>query len=157
MDKNIIEIYVDGACSGNPGKSGYGIVLLFPEGQKIEVSEFIPSATNNQTELAAAIAALSLLPEKLDNFKVKMFSDSNYVIKGITLWLKEWKDNDWTTKRGPVRNKPMWEKLEELAENIDIDWIWVKGHSDNKYNNRCDELASQAVKDEKGVYSKTEV
>lgn len=152
--KNIIEIYIDGACSGNPGKGGYGIVLLLPAGQKIEVSEFMPSATSNQTELAAAIAALNLLPENLEDFKIKILSDSNYVVKGITSWINEWKENNWTTKRGPVRNKPMWEKLEALTKNIDIEWSWVKGHSDNVYNNRCDELAVQAVKDEKGVFNK---
>ena len=120
MAKNIIEIYIDGACSGNPGKSGYGIVLLFPTGDKIEVSEFIPSATNNQAELAAAIAALRLLPDELDGFKIKVFSDSNYIVKGITEWLKDWKENDWVTKRGPLKNKPMWEELENngLGEKV---------------------------------------
>lgn len=154
MAKNIIEIYIDGACSGNPGKSGYGIVLLFPTGDKIEVSEFIPSATNNQAELAAAIAALRLLPDELDGFKIKVFSDSNYIVKGITEWLKDWKENDWVTKRGPLKNKPMWEELENICEGKDIEWSWVKGHSDNEYNSRCDELATAAVKDGKGVYNK---
>ena len=152
MHDTNITIYIDGACSGNPGKGGYGIVVLMPAGERFEVSEFMKSTTNNQAELMAAIAALTLLPDAGAEIPITVYSDSNYVVKGITEWIHDWETNDWKTSRGNVKYKTLWLKLQELSQKHKIEWRWTKGHCDDDYNILADTLAKDAIKNEKGSY-----
>lgn len=140
-----MEIYTDGACSGNPGPGGWAAVLLFGSHQK-EISGYEPDTTNQRMELLAAIKGLQSLNRPC---RVKLYSDSAYLINAFTLgWIENWQRNGWlNSKREPVSNADLWHDLVELAEQHDIDWIKVKGHSDNKFNNRCDALARAAIEE----------
>lgn len=135
-----VEIYTDGACRGNPGKGGWGAVLIYGENKK-ELCGGEKETTNNRMELTAAIEALSILKEPC---KVTMTSDSQYLINGITKgWALSWKNNGWKkSDRSPALNVDLWEKLLDLLETHDVEFIWVKGHAGHKYNERCDELAT---------------
>ncbi|MBR4295892.1 MAG: ribonuclease HI [Clostridia bacterium] len=135
-----VEIYTDGACRGNPGKGGWGAVLIYGENKK-ELCGGEKETTNNRMELTAAIEALAILKEPC---KVTMTSDSQYLINGITKgWALSWKNNGWRkSDRSPALNVDLWEKLLELLEIHDVEFIWVKGHAGHKYNERCDELAT---------------
>ncbi len=138
-----IEIYTDGACSGNPGKGGWGAVLLYREHKK-EISGFQAEATNNQMELMAVIEALKIVKKSL---QIIIHTDSKYVQDGITKWILNWKKNGWkTAKKAPVKNDTLWKELDSLALQHQITWKWVKGHSGNKYNNIADQLAVDAIK-----------
>ncbi len=137
-------IYTDGACSGNPGPGGWGAVLMFGEHKK-EISGGEPDTTNNKMELMAAICALGLLKEAC---YVDLYTDSAYMCDAFSKgWIKGWIRNGWkTASRDPVKNKELWLELIRLGEYHTVKYIKVKGHSDNEYNNRCDELARNAIK-----------
>lgn len=136
-DKKII-IYTDGACSGNPGKGGWGAILKYGDHTK-EISGYAESTTNNKMELQAVIEALKLIKKDYD---IEIFTDSNYVKDGITKWINTWKLNNWkTSKKESVKNKELWLELDELRQKYNINWNWVKGHADDELNNRVDELA----------------
>ena len=140
---DLIEIYTDGACSGNPGKGGWGAILLYKEHKK-EISGFQMEATNNQTELMAVIESLKIVKKSL---KIIIHTDSKYVQDGITKWILNWKKNGWkTAKKQPVKNDQLWKELDLLVEEHHITWKWVKGHSGNKYNEIADQLAVRAIK-----------
>lgn len=140
-------IYTDGACSGNPGKGGWGAILMFGNVKK-EISGFAKETTNNQMELTAPIEALKLLKRPC---KVKLYSDSAYLINTFVKgWLKNWKKNGWkTADHKDVKNKELWVQIDEFNQMHNIEWIKVKGHADNEFNNRCDELAVNAIKSQK--------
>lgn len=137
-----IEIWTDGACSPNPGAGGWGAILKSGDVEK-EISGALKDSTNNQMEMLAAIKALEQLRKPC---KVTLYSDSDYLCKGMSQnWVCKWENNNWETSSGtPVKNKDLWLRLQELNEKHDIAWQWVKGHSDDDYNNRCDELAVAA-------------
>lgn len=138
-----VEIYTDGACSGNPGPGGWGAVLLYGPHEK-EISGFEPDTTNQRMELLAAIKGLKNLKQPC---KVKLYSDSAYLVNAFTQgWIENWQRNGWqNAKKKPVSNADLWRQLIDLAQVHEIQWIKVKGHSDNKLNNRCDALAREAI------------
>ena len=139
-----VTIYADGACSGNPGKGGWGAVLKFGATEK-ELSGFNPHTTNNQMELLGVIEALKSLKEPCE---VNIYSDSKYVVQGCNEWMSAWIKNSWRTSTNkPVKNIDFWKQLQELIQFHETKFHWVKGHADNAYNNRCDELARQAILD----------
>ncbi len=134
-----VALYTDGACSGNPGKGGWGAILIYGKYKK-EMSGGEVETTNNKMELTAAIEGLSALKEKC---KVKLYSDSKYLIDGITKgWARSWRAKGWKKSDGkPALNIDLWEKILELDEYHEIEYVWVKGHAGNEYNERCDRLA----------------
>lgn len=134
-----IAIYTDGACSGNPGPGGWGTILMYNEHKK-EMSGGEANTTNNRMELTAVIKGLEALKEKC---KVTVYSDSKYVVDGIEKgWARSWKSKGWIkSDKKPAVNTELWDKLLSLTDNHDTNFVWVKGHAENKYNNRCDELA----------------
>ena len=134
-----VTIYTDGSCSGNPGPGGWGAILIYNDIKK-EISGGENPTTNNKMELTAALNALLMLKHPCE---VDLYSDSAYLINCFKNdWLKSWKKNNWVnSKKEPVKNVDLWVKLDELTLIHKINWIKVKGHADNKYNNRCDELA----------------
>lgn len=135
-------IHTDGACRGNPGPGGWG-VLLSCNGTHKELSGSEAATTNNRMELTAAIMGLAALKRPT---QVTVQTDSQYVIKGITEWLPAWKARGWrTADRKPVKNQDLWERLEQIASTHTIDWVWVKGHSGDPGNERVDELANLAI------------
>ncbi len=139
-----VTIYTDGACSGNPGKGGWGAVLIYGEIEK-QISGASENTTNNQMELTAPIEALKLLKKPCN---VKLYSDSAYLINGFTEgWIYNWQKNGWkTANKKDVKNKELWIQIYEFTQIHNIEWIKVKGHADNKYNNICDKLAVEAYK-----------
>ncbi len=143
MRKNVT-IYTDGACSGNPGKGGWGALLMAGSATR-EISGYSPATTNNRMELMAAIQALEALKEPCT---VDLYSDSSYLVNAINRsWLKRWTTNNWRTASGkPVENIDLWKKILELIRLHSVTFHKVKGHSDNEFNNRCDYLARQAIK-----------
>ena len=144
MAKPHVDIYTDGACSGNPGNGGWGAVLMYNGAQK-EMSGGVENTTNNQMELLACIKALEALKQPC---KVDLYSDSAYVVNSFLQgWLTNWKLNNWrTADKKPVKNLELWQKLSELCDIHEVTWHKVKGHADNVYNNRCDQLATSAIK-----------
>jgi ribonuclease HI len=137
-----IEIYTDGACSGNPGPGGWGAVLRF-QGKEREISGGNRSTTNNQMELQAAIEALKALKESC---VVDLYTDSQYLRQGITQWIHNWKKNGWkTADKKPVKNQELWVQLDELVKTHSINWHWLKGHAGHPENERCDELARNEI------------
>ena|SRR5690554_5324918 len=139
-----VEIYTDGACSGNQGPGGWGAILFY-KGIEKEISGFSPDTTNNRMELQAPIEALRSLKIPCN---VTIYTDSAYVCNAFTQsWLNRWQNNNWmTSQKTPVENKDLWLMLLELSEIHNIKWVKVKGHSDNEKNNRCDQLARDAIK-----------
>lgn len=139
-----VSIYTDGACSGNPGKGGWGAILIYGEREK-EISGGEEMTTNNRMEVYAAIAGLSMLKEKC---AVTLYSDSAYLVNAIREnWLASWKRNGFVNaSKQPVKNRDLWEKLDALLCFHDVEFVKVKGHADNEYNNRCDELARGEIK-----------
>ena len=139
-----VTIYTDGACSGNPGPGGWGAILMYKGNQK-EISGGMKNTTNNIMELTAVIEGLKMLKFECE---VDLYSDSAYVVNGFKQgWIYNWVKNNWkTANKEPVKNKEIWEELYNLTKKHKVNFIKVKGHSDNKYNNRCDELARQAIK-----------
>ncbi len=136
-------IYTDGACSGNPGPGGWGSILMYKNTKK-EISGAQKNTTNNVMELTAVIEALKQLKYSC---KVKLYSDSAYVINAFNQkWIYGWLKNGWrNSSKKPVKNKELWQELYELSKIHNIEFIKVKGHSDNEYNNRCDEMARNAI------------
>ena len=139
-----VELYTDGACSGNPGPGGYGIVLIYQNTVK-EFSGFEPQTTNNQMELKAVIEGLKKIKEKCN---VNIYTDSAYVCNAFTQnWITNWIANGWkNANKKPVLNKEMWQELIDLTNKHNVAFHKVKGHSDNYYNNICDKLATDAIK-----------
>ncbi len=142
QNNKIIEIYTDGACSGNPGAGGWGAVLLYKEHKK-EISGGQKATTNNQMELKAVIEALKILKKPS---KIIIYTDSVYVKDGITKWIFNWKKNGWrSASKKPIKNIELWQELDELNSKHDVEYKWIKGHSGNKYNEIADQLAVNAV------------
>ena len=139
-----VDIYTDGACSGNPGKGGWGVILMYG-GREKELSGGEADTTNNRMEVYAAIVGLSSLKEKC---RVNLYSDSAYLVNAIEQhWLDNWKKSGWkTSSKDAVKNRDLWENLIELLAYHEVTFIKVKGHADNEYNNRCDKLARDAIK-----------
>lgn len=138
----MIEIYTDGACSGNPGPGGWGAVIL-DNGQSFELSGFEEATTNNRMELMAAISALESLTEKT---VVALYTDSNYVKSGITQWISSWKAKDWKkADNEPVKNVDLWQRLDAICQKHQVSWHWVKGHSGHPGNERADFLARNII------------
>ena len=139
---NHVEIFTDGACRGNPGRGGWGVLLRFNDSEKM-LKGGAPNTTNNRMELQAAIAALEALSRPC---KIQLTTDSRYVMDGIQQWLPNWKKRGWKTAgKKPVKNKDLWRRLDELANHHEIDWRWVKGHSGHRENELVDQLANQAI------------
>lgn len=139
-----VDLYTDGACSGNPGAGGYGAILIY-RGIEKEISGGEPSTTNNRMEIFAVIAGLRCLKESCD---VTIYSDSAYTVNAFNKgWIQGWKTNGWKKADGkPVLNADLWLELLSLMEPHEIRFVKVKGHADNEYNNRCDALARAAIK-----------
>lgn len=138
----MIEIYTDGACRGNPGPGGWGALLLMGSREK-ELSGADPSTTNNRMELTAVIRALEAMTRPV---QARLYTDSEYVQRGISEWLPGWKSRGWrTADRKPVKNQDLWQRLDELAALHDIEWRWVRGHAGVPGNERADRLANQAI------------
>ena len=132
-----VTIYTDGACSGNPGPGGWGAILEYRGAEK-ELSGGEPETTNNRMELTAVIRALALLKEPCS---VTVTTDSQYIVRAINEgWLKKWKAAGFT-KKGGLKNAELWRELDGLLQTHDVRFVWVKGHADNEYNNRCDAMA----------------
>jgi ribonuclease HI len=150
----MIQVYTDGGCSGNPGPGGWAYVMvgsgdrdsvILAENWRAE-----KSTTNNRMELMAVISALRALKEKTelipDSRQLSVYTDSQYVQKGITDWIHVWKRNSWRTKdKKPVKNQDLWQQLDSLAAEFTVSWKWVKGHAGNEYNERCDALTQRAI------------
>jgi ribonuclease HI len=142
-----VDIWTDGACSGNPGPGGWGAILLAGEHRK-EIHGGEADTTNNRMELMAAIMALEALKKPC---KVIMHVDSQYVRQGITGWIHGWKKNGWkTADKKPVKNAELWQRLDEARRMHEIEWLWVKGHAGDPENERADELAREGVKAVRG-------
>ena len=138
----MIEVYTDGSCLGNPGKGGWAF-LVDNEGVISSRSGYSIKATNNQMELTAAIKAIEFL---VNHKEMSIYTDSNYLKNGITLWVTNWKKNNWkTVSKNPVKNKELWERLDQLNYLKKIKWKWVKAHDTNKLNNEVDLLARQSA------------
>jgi len=141
-DDEVVNIFSDGACSGNPGPGGWAALLRF-HGKEREISGFDPATTNNRMELMAAISALETLRRPC---RVRLHTDSRYVMDGITSWIIDWKRRNWrTADKKPVKNVDLWQRLEAAAAPHDIRWIWVRGHSGHDENERVDALARGAI------------
>jgi ribonuclease HI len=137
-------IYTDGACSGNPGAGGWGVVMIY--GNKIkELSGFAPATTNNRMELTAVISGLSAIKRKTP---ATIYTDSKYITDAINKnWAGRWQKNGWkSSQKQPVANQDLWQELLALNAKYCPEYVWVKGHADNKYNNRCDEMAVAEIK-----------
>lgn len=143
-----VEIYTDGACSGNPGIGGWGVILRYKQTEK-ELSGGELNTTNNRMELTAVIEALKALKTRCN---ITLYTDSKYVMNGITEWLENWKKNGWKTsnKKGEVKNIELWQALDELVKVHEIRWVWVKGHAGHIENERVDTLARREVEKLKG-------
>lgn len=139
-----VEIYTDGACSGNPGAGGWGVLMRWKDVEK-ELSGAEKETTNNRMEMTAVIEALQALKRPCN---ITLYTDSKYVMNGINEWLPNWKKNNWRTsnKKTQVKNVDLWQKLDELISKHEIRWVWVKGHNGNEDNERVDELARNAIK-----------
>ncbi len=138
-----VEIFTDGACSGNPGPGGWGTILRY-NGAERELSGYSPLTTNNQMELAAVINGLRALKEPCH---VIVYTDSQYIKNGITMWIRKWKMNGWkTSAKEPVKNKELWEDLDQTCRRHNVEWRWVKGHAGHPENERCDRMARDAIR-----------
>ncbi len=141
-----IQIITDGACLGNPGPGGWAAILRFGSHTK-EIFGYEPHTTNNRMELTAAIEALRTLKEKCE---IEVITDSEYLKNGITSWIVNWKKRNWmTSAKKPVVNRDLWEELDEQVESHHVKWSWTKGHASHEDNNRADELASLAARQQR--------
>jgi ribonuclease HI len=137
-----VDIYTDGACRGNPGPGGWGALLLSGEHER-ELSGAEVATTNNRMELTAVIRALEALKRPMQG---RVYTDSQYVRRGVLEWLPQWKARGWkTADKQPVKNQDLWETLDELVKRHELEWHWVKGHSGNAGNERVDQLANRAI------------
>ena len=142
MESQSVEVFTDGACRGNPGPGGWGALLRY-NGHEKELLGAERETTNNRMELMAAIMALETMTRPC---KITVTTDSEYVRKGITEWLANWKRRGWkTADRKPVKNRDLWERLEAATHRHEIHWKWIKGHSGHAENERADQLASRAI------------
>jgi ribonuclease HI len=142
MNRNPVQIFTDGACSGNPGPGGWGAVLRF-DGKEKELKGGEALTTNNRMELMAAISALETLKR---DCSVDMFTDSNYLRDGITKWIHSWRRNGWrTAEKKPVKNAELWQRLDAALGRHDIRWHWVRGHAGHAENERADALAREGM------------
>ena len=142
MTERVVEVYADGACKGNPGPGGWG-VLLVEGGRERELHGGEPATTNNRMELTAVIRALEELPH---GSRVRLYTDSQYVQKGMKEWIHDWKRRGWrTADKKPVKNDDLWKHLDELARNHKVEWHWVRGHDGHPGNERADALANKGV------------
>ena len=144
-----ITIYTDGACTGNPGPGGWAAVILFEENKK-EISGGEKLTTNNRMELTAAIKALEYCKAQEESQpsvkQIQIYTDSVYVKEGITVWINNWKKNNWkTSDKKNVKNVDLWKKLKDLIKSYQIEWCWIKGHSENPMNDLADKLAKKAT------------
>jgi len=138
----VVEIYADGACKGNPGPGGWG-ALLRSGGTERELYGGEADTTNNRMELTAVIRALEALKRRC---KVRLYTDSQYVQKGISQWIHDWKRRGWrTADKKPVKNEDLWRRLDELAGAHEVEWHWLRGHAGHPENERADELANKAI------------
>ena len=137
-------IYTDGGCTGNPGPGGWAAVILPPGGSPLEMSGGDPSTTNNRMEIIAVIRALEKAAAIGQTGRLAIHTDSQYVQKGISQWMRGWIAKGWKTSGGtPVKNKDLWLRLKELDDAADTEWHWVKGHDGNEWNERCDSLVAR--------------
>ena len=144
-DSQTVEIYTDGACSGNPGPGGWGALLSYGSRSKELCGGEAEGTTNNRMELMAAIQALESLTRPAN---VRLHTDSVYVRSGITSWLPNWKRNGWrTAAKKPVKNADLWQRLDEATRKHRIEWLWVKGHAGDPGNERADALANQGMRE----------
>lgn len=140
--KKRVQIYTDGACSGNPGPGGWGAVLVYGDKEK-EIFGHEDNTTNNRMELMAAIRALESLKSSC---KVELTTDSKYMVTGMTEWVEQWKKRGWkTADKKPVKNVDLWQRLDEACEKHEVTWHWVRGHDGHEYNERADRLATEAI------------
>jgi len=138
----MVEIFTDGACSGNPGPGGWGAILRY-RGAEREINGGEAATTNNRMEMMAAIQALEALRRPS---RVVLYTDSKYLSDGITKWIHGWKRRGWKTAgKKPVKNKDLWQRLETVSDGHEIDWRWVKGHAGHPENERADELARNGI------------
>lgn len=144
MENNIVHIYTDGACKGNPGPGGWGAILHY-NGNIKEINGYSPDTTNNIMEITAVIKAINLLNRPCT---ITITTDSTYVKNGITKWIHTWKNKNWkTANKKPVKNKKLWQQLDEAIKQHDVTWEWVKGHSGHPQNEKADELANKAIEE----------
>ena len=142
MSRSVVEIYTDGACSGNPGPGGWGVVMRW-NGNEKELSGGAAETTNNRMELTAVIKGLEALKRPC---KVEVYTDSQYVQKGVTEWMAGWKARGWkTAAKKPVKNQDLWQELDEMQGEHEITYHWVKGHAGHPENERADALATGAI------------
>lgn len=147
-----VEIYTDGACRGNPGPGGWGALLIY-NGKERELHGGEPATTNNRMELLAAIRALETLREPC---RVQLYTDSDYLRRGISEWLPAWKRRGWrTSSRKPVKNVDLWQRLDALAQAHRVEWHWVRGHSGHPQNERADGLANLGIDEMLAAAGKT--
>lgn len=138
----IVDIFTDGACSGNPGPGGWGALLRYDSVEK-ELCGSESATTNNRMEMMAAIVALETLKRPM---KARIHTDSTYLRDGITKWIHDWKKRNWrTADKKPVKNVDLWQRLEAALERHDVEWLWVRGHAGHPENERADALARQAI------------
>ena len=167
MTTSKIKLYTDGACSQNPGPGGWAFVIILKDSRNDpQDKELLRSSggekvtTNNRMELLAVIQALTAYREKIlpdyGDCPVTLHTDSQYVQQGISSWIKKWKLNGWrTASREPVKNQDLWQQLDAIAGQVELEWMWVKGHAGNRYNELCDRLAVEASKNSEGITSAT--
>lgn len=142
MADNVITIYTDGACSGNPGPGGWGVLLRW-NGHEKELCGGEAETTNNRMEMMAVIEALKAVKKAV---KIELYTDSKYVMQGITEWLEGWKAKGWkTASKKPVKNVDLWQEIDALVQQHDVSFHWVKGHAGHPENERADELARQGI------------
>ena len=143
----MISIYTDGGCSGNPGPGGWAYVMISDTAPPAENWGAEKSTTNNRMELQSVISALEALSQtNPDSEMTTVYTDSQYVQKGMTIWMKDWKARGWKTSgKEPVKNQELWRRLDALAQGLPLTWVWVKGHAGDKYNERCDTLVKKAI------------
>ena len=147
----MLRIYTDGGCSGNPGPGGWAYIMVLEtlQGDQVLAEKwgFEKETTNNRMELRAVIASLEALRAMSEQpEKAAVYTDSQYVQKGMTEWIHNWKKKGWlTSDKKPVKNEKLWQRLDELAAGLPLSWVWVKGHAGNEFNERCDVLTQKAI------------
>lgn len=140
----VVELYTDGACKGNPGPGGWGVFLRYG-GHELELCGGEAPTTNNRMELMAVIEGLGCLKRRC---QVELYTDSRYVMQGMTQWIEGWKRNGWiNSKKEPVKNDDLWKQLDEAVSQHDVSWHWVKGHSGDEGNEKADQLANQGIEE----------
>lgn len=143
-----IQIYTDGGCIGNPGPGAWAYIVILKD-KKIKASGYEPDTTNNQMELKAVIQGIQVIlnSDELKKETIEIFTDSQYVQKGMTQWIKNWEKNGWkTAAKKPVKNKELWVKLKAGADQLNVNWHWVMGHAGVPLNEECDQMVQAAIK-----------